>query len=390
MDINQYRLRSTGLSGRIIMFADFLKSRGFKVFQSSVHDSLISLAAIDYFHRPDFMAALRANLASGDIEWKQFEDLFYEFWDPLLIPELDQSCDACDRNPDETQGSEPRPRNVDMSPLEGPENEQTREQERSAAFAYSPLPGAGKKELGGFERTDVQIAHLALKRIAEPFRLQKYRHVRPSRRKGRLYFPRILKESLRTGGIPLKLYYREKKRRLKRLVIIADVSGSMDRYTCLLMPFILGIKGIGSRAEAFVFSTSLTAVTFFIRHFSVEEALKKMALEVPDWSGGTNIGESLRQFNREHGHRLLNNRTVVVILSDGWDLWPEILRRELSLLSSKVHRVIWLNPELGRPDCHTFAQGMTAALPYIDYFMPADDLESLKRVGHLLTQVMIH
>ncbi|MCX5854906.1 MAG: hypothetical protein NTZ24_10165, partial [Deltaproteobacteria bacterium] len=91
MDINQYRLRSTSLSGRIIMFADFLKSRGFKVFQSSVHDSLISLAAIDYFHRPDFMAALRANLASGDIEWKQFEDLFYEFWDPLLIPELNQS-----------------------------------------------------------------------------------------------------------------------------------------------------------------------------------------------------------------------------------------------------------------------------------------------------------
>jgi len=100
--------------------------------------------------------------------------------------------------------------------------------------------------------------------------------------------------------------------------------------------------------------------------------------------------ESLRQFNREHGQRLLNNRTVVVILSDGWDLWPEILRRELSVLSGKVHRVIWLNPELGHPDTPITAQGMVAALPYIDYFMPADNLESLKRVGRVLTRVMIH
>jgi uncharacterized protein with von Willebrand factor type A (vWA) domain len=381
------QLSRSGLAGRVIMFAGFLKTHGFKVFQSGVHDALKSLETIDLFHKTDFLAAFRSNLATGEQEWKRFEELFHEFWDTLEIEEL---CDSCNRDPEEAQKQEVCPGDSDINPLAGTDNEKPDQDNRFPGRAYSPLPLNETKDFGSFEKADVHVAHLALKKIAEPFRLQTYRHVRLSRRQGDMFFPRIMRESLKTDGVPVKLFYREKKRRLKRLVIIADVSGSMDRYTCLLIPFILGLRGIGSRAEAFVFSTVLTSVTFFIRHFSVEDALRKMSLEIPDWSGGTNIGESLRQFNREHGQRLLNNRTVVIILSDGWDLWPEILRRELSLLSSKVHRVIWLNPELAHPDSPIVAQGMVAALPYIDHFMPANNLESLKRVGRLLTQVMIH
>jgi uncharacterized protein with von Willebrand factor type A (vWA) domain len=377
----------SGLAGRVIMFSDFLKRRGFKVFQSGVHDAMRSLETIDLFDKTDFIAALRSNLATGELEWKKFEELFNEFWDAWEMEEL---CDSRNRNPEDVQRKEGCPKNVDTSPQVGTDNEKPDQDKRFPGRGYSPLPLFEKKDFGSFEKSDVHIAHLALKKIAEPFRLQTYRHVRLSRRKGDIFFPRIMRESLKTDGVPVRLFYREKKRRLKRLVVIADVSGSMDRYTCLLIPFILGLKGIGSRAESFVFSTSLTSVTFFIRHFSVDDALRKMSLEVPDWSGGTNIGKSLRQFNREHGQRLLNNRTVVVILSDGWDLWPELLSRELSLLSSKVHRVIWLNPELGQPDTPIVAHGMVAALPHIDYFMPADNLESLKRVGRVLTQVMIH
>lgn len=388
MDIIRHISSSgSGLAGRVIMFSDFLKRRGFKVFQSGVHDAIRSLETIDLFDKTDFLAALRSNLATGELEWKKFEELFYEFWDAWEMEEL---CDSCNRDPEEAQRKEGCPQNIDTNPQVGTDNENPNQDNRFSGRGCSPLPLCETKNFGSFEKSDVHIAHLALKKIAEPFRLQTYRHVRLSRRKGDMFFPRIMKESLKTDGVPVRLFYREKKKRLKRLVIVADVSGSMDRYTCLLIPFILGLKGIGSRAEAFVFSTSLTSVTFFIRHFSVDDALRKMSVEVPDWSGGTNIGKSLRQFNREHGQRLLNNRTVVVILSDGWDLWPEILRRELSFLSSKVHRVIWLNPELGQLDTPIVAQGMVAALPYIDYFMPADNMESLKRVGRVLTQVMIH
>jgi uncharacterized protein with von Willebrand factor type A (vWA) domain len=296
------------------MFANFLKTHGFKVFQSGVHDALKSLETIDLFHKTDFLAAFRSNLATGEQEWKRFEELFHEFWDTLEIEEL---CDSCNRDPEEAQKQEVCPGDSDINPLAGTDNEKPDQDNRFPGRAYSPLPLNETKDFGSFEKADVHVAHLALKKIAEPFRLQTYRHVRLSRRQGDMFFPRIMRESLKTDGVPVKLFYREKKRRLKRLVIIADVSGSMDRYTCLLIPFILGLRGIGSRAEAFVFSTVLTSVTFFIRHFSVEDALRKMSLEIPDWSGGTNIGESLRQFNREHGQRLLNNRTVVISATGG-------------------------------------------------------------------------
>jgi len=386
MDMKQsFPSSHSNLTGRVILFADFLKKHSLKVFQSSVHDAIRSLDAINLFRKTDFMVALRSNLTSGELEWRKFEELFYEFWE---MTEEEEQCNSIARTPEEDKRPEGTSISSELSPQEGTDKEKFNDEKRFPGHGYSPLSLGETQVLDGFEKSDVQFAHLALKRIAEPFKLQTYRQVRASKRKGNIYFPRIMRESLKTDGMPVKLFYRQKKKRLKRLVIIADVSGSMDRYTCLLIPFILGLKGIGSRAEAFVFSTSLTSVTFFIRHFSVDDALRKMSLEVPDWSGGTNIGESLRQFNREHGQSLLNNRTVVVILSDGWDLWPELLKRELSFMSSKVHKIIWLNPELGQPDTPIVAQGMVAALPFIDYFMPADSLESLKRVGHLLTQVM--
>jgi uncharacterized protein with von Willebrand factor type A (vWA) domain len=204
-------------------------------------------------------------------------------------------------------------------------------------------------------------------------------------------FPRIMKKSLKTEGIHMGLFYRQKKKRLKHLVILADVSGSMDKYARFVMPFILGLRGMGSRAEVFVFSTSLTSISFILRHLSIEKALERAAREVPDWSGGTRIGYSLHQFNQGQGQRLLSRRAVVVILSDGWDLGgKEILRREMAILNTKAHCVIWLNPLAGYPEYQPLCQGMKLALPYVDYFLPVDTLESLKKVGTLLSRVMVH
>jgi uncharacterized protein with von Willebrand factor type A (vWA) domain len=141
----------------------------------------------------------------------------------------------------------------------------------------------------------------------------------------------------------------------------------------------------------FVFSTSLTSITFSIRHMSFEKVISHIAEEVPDWSGGTRIGFSLHQFNKIHGQRLLNQRTVVVVLSDGWELGVKnLLEREMKHLSRKCHSVIWLNPLAGDPDYKPLCRGMNAALPYVDHFMAADSLQSLKRVGRLLSRVLVH
>jgi len=147
---------------------------------------------------------------------------------------------------------------------------------------------------------------------------------------------------------------------------------------------------VGSKADLFVFSTHLTLITPILKHFPFEEALERISSEVPDWSGGTRIGYSLHQFNHQYGPRLHSKRTVVVIMSDGWDLGgKDLLRREMETLSKGAYCVIWLNPLAGDPDYRPMCQGMQTALPYVDYFLPADSLQSLKRIGRTLTKVMI-
>jgi uncharacterized protein len=387
----QSSIQSPGLAGKVVRFAGFLKGRGFRIFQSSVHDALLSLGEIDLSMQEDFFYSLRVSLTNTDLEWVQFTNLFDEFW-----------------NSKAGEGEEPErdhlhPERKIEEPVSKPEFSTDIDAELSAAIddskdkewlegvAYSPVAMVEKKDLGSFDTSDILVAQLALKNMMEPFRIDLTRRSRMSPRSGDMDFRRVMRNSLKNDGIPMELFYKEKKRRLKRLVVLADVSGSMDRYARFVMPFILGLRGVGSRAEVFAFSTSLASITFAIRHLSLEKALERIARDVPDWSGGTRIGYSLHQFNREQGLRLLSRRTVVVILSDGWDLGgKELLKREMAVLSRKAHCVMWLNPLAGDPDYEPMCRGMQVALPYVDYFLPADSLQSLKRVGRLLAKVMVH
>ncbi len=382
-----------GLVAKMISFGAFLRDRGFKVFQSNIHDALRALEVIGLESRLDFFYCLRSSLATTDLEWLQFEGLFEEFWIPAR-EDLQMWEDASSR-PDPKvrepgEGEESATETAGESSHNG--EEPPKNKEWLEGVAYSPLASTVEtKDLGRFNHADVQVANLAIKKMMAPFEVDRCRRLRRSRKTGAMDFQRIIRKSLKTGGIPFELLFKRKKMRLKRLVILADVSGSMDRYAQFVMPFLLGLRGIGSRAEVFVFSTTLTSITFSVRHMRFEKVLSHIAEEVPDWSGGTRIGYSLHQFNENHGQRLLNQRTVVVVLSDGWDLGAkDLLRREMAQLSRKCHTLIWLNPLAGDPDYEPLCRGMNTALPYVDHFMAADSLQSLKRVGRLLSRVMVH
>jgi uncharacterized protein with von Willebrand factor type A (vWA) domain len=380
----------TTLAGRVIHFAGFLKGRGFRVFQSSIHDALRSLEEISLEEKGDFFLSLRANLAATDLEWVQFRDLFDQFWGQKISDE-EVAADA--REPDLKAGTSSSAGEClpDVPSGVSTEIDLNDKKEWLEGIAYSPVSMVRRKDLGRFDKGDIPVAQLALKQMAAPFRIDTSRRSKRGRHAGDMDFPRIIRKCLKTGGTPFDLFYKEKKKRLKRLVILADVSGSMDRYARFVMPFLLGLRGIGTRAEVFVFSTSLTSVTFLVRHLSVEKALERIAEEVPDWSGGTRIGYSLHQFNQERGECLLSRRTVVLLLSDGWDLGgKDLLMREMAFLSRKAYAIIWLNPLAGDPDYEPLCRGMKTALPYVDYFLPADSLQSLKRVGRLLSRVMVH
>ncbi|MCF8130988.1 MAG: VWA domain-containing protein [Deltaproteobacteria bacterium] len=387
------RYEREGLVKKTIAFAAFLRDRGFNVFQSSIHDVLRAVEEIGIEERADFFYCLRSSFASTDLEWVQFKGLFEEFWTTVDV-EL-QQVEETPKRPDPNAPTEGEGEQSDQTVQHAPSNDATSpsgDKEWLEGVAYSPvISEVETKDLSHFDQADVQVASLALKKMIAPFQVDRSRRLRRSRKRGAMDFQRSIRKSLKTGGIPFELFFKRKKLRLKRLVILADVSGSMDRYAQFVMPFLLGLRGIGSRAEVFVFSTSLTSITFSVRHMSFEKVLSHIAKEVPDWSGGTRIGFSLHQFNENHGQRLLNQRTVVVVLSDGWDLGAKnLLKREMEQLRRKCHKVIWLNPLAGDPDYEPLCRGMNTALPYVDHFMAADSLQSLKRVGRLLSKVMVH
>ncbi len=385
-----------GIAARVVGFGVFLKSHGFRSFQNSIEDAIQSLRTVGITNKEDFFYALRANLVKSDLEWEQFRRLFDQYWavnnNEMESGKDDETNQGTKEAPHKRTREQRRNQNLQEITTELADGGKEIKQIWMKGQGYSPVSDIDHVDLNEFDKNDILAAKLGLKRIISSFKTKKSRRTKRSPHKqARIDFPRIIRKSFRSEGIPMDFFYREKRKRLKRLVIIADVSGSMDRYARFVIPFLLGLRGVGPKAEVFVFSTKLTHVTSIIRHLSIEKALERLAKEVPEWSGGTRIGYSLHQFNQNYGISLLSNRTVILILSDGWDLGGKLmLRKEMEHISQKAHSVLWLNPLAGDPDYRPLYKGVQVVLPYVDYLLPANSLEGLKRVGKVLSHLMIH
>lgn len=202
---------------------------------------------------------------------------------------------------------------------------------------------------------------------------------------------RTLRGSLRHGGEVLAWSRRERARKPRPLVVIADISGSMETYTRTILLFLYALsRALPARVETFLFGTRLTRVTrgFAAAARDPDAALAAAARAVPDWSGGTRIGDVLREFNRHWTRRVLGQGAAVLVVSDGWDRGdPARLGFEMARLQRSCHRLIWLNPLLGQADYAPLARGIQAALPYIDDFLPGNDLASLEGLARRLAEV---
>jgi uncharacterized protein len=178
--------------------------------------------------------------------------------------------------------------------------------------------------------------------------------------------------------MPLRLAFRRRREKPLRLIAILDVSGSMSPYSTFFVRFLRAILDKFHDADAFVFHTRLVHIEDALRERTTERAIERLALMAQGWSGGTRIGESLATFNRSYAASVLNRRSVVIIVSDGYDTGPpEQLAAELATLRRRARRLVWLNPMLGWQDYEPVARGMAAALPHVDLFAPAHNLESL-------------
>src|SRR6187551_1288272 len=207
---------------------------------------------------------------------------------------------------------------------------------------------------------------------------------------GRRLAPRAMfRRNLGTGGQLMSWVWRRPVREPRSLVVLCDISGSMERHSRLLLRFIQALSSASEvKVESFVFGTRLTRVTRLLRDRDRDRALARVADTVNDWAGGTRIGESFRSFNQHWARRTLRTSGVVIVISDGWDRGdPALVAAETARLRRNCHRLVWLNPLASSPGYQPLAGGMRAAYPYVDDFLPAGTVASLERLGEILAGV---
>jgi uncharacterized protein with von Willebrand factor type A (vWA) domain len=234
------------------------------------------------------------------------------------------------------------------------------------------------------QQTDLAELERLSTRLLKQMSFRVARRLRPRKHRYSIDFRRTLRRSISRGGEFVDLRYRGPKKERARLVILLDVSDSMNSYSFFLLKFAYALGRQSRIVRSFIFSTLLVEVGEMLRPRRMSDALKMLSTMTTGWSGGTRIGGSLQEFNRRHAP-LTSRRTVLVILSDGWDTGePEDLIAELRKIRGRVSKVIWLNPLLGLEDYQPATRGIQAALPYINVFAPAHNLESLLALeGHL-------
>jgi uncharacterized protein with von Willebrand factor type A (vWA) domain len=238
------------------------------------------------------------------------------------------------------------------------------------------------------DAADIAQAHLLAARLARVMRARLVRREQVRRRGRRLDLRRTIHRNVSHGGTPVELVWRRRKIKPLRLVVLLDASGSMSLYTAFFVRFLHGVVDAFREAEAFIFHTRLAHVSPSLRDRDVTRAVDRLALMAQGIGGGTRIGESLATFNRWHARRVINSRTALMIVSDGYDTGePERLGEEMRRLRRRCRRIIWLNPLIGWRDYRPDARGMQAALPYVDLFAPAHNLASLAALEPYLARI---
>jgi uncharacterized protein with von Willebrand factor type A (vWA) domain len=256
----------------------------------------------------------------------------------------------------------------------------------TVAVRYSPTEVLRHRDFAAYTPAEFAEARRLMADLRLAGALRRSRRSRPSRhRRGRPDLRRTVRRALRAGGEPINRAYVEPAQRPRRLVLLCDVSGSMEPYARALVRFLhAAVVGRG-RVEAFALGTRLTRITRELSSRDPDAALAAAARRVVDWSGGTRLGEVLRTFNDEWGVRGLARGAVVVILSDGWDRGdPALLAEQMARLQRVAYKVVWVNPLKASPDFAPLARGMAAALPYVDDFVEGHSLASLEHLAEVV------
>ncbi|WP_448543221.1 vWA domain-containing protein [Roseiflexus sp.] len=376
------------LMTHVVAFVHLLRSTGIKVSSEQTIDLARALEHVPIVARGDFRAAARCTLICRREDLPVFDAAFDFYWrtqsgfDPLMlaIPVV--------KMPPKPLRLPRRPRSQGDGHNEPDRHEEQQEEKVGFTLTFTAAETLRTKDFGNFSYEEVQACKELLRTLEWRIEPRRTRRRRPAVRAGEIDMRRILRRNLRHGGDPIELTFREPRYRQRPLVVLCDISGSMDRYSRILLQFVHTISNGLRDVEAFVFGTRLTRITRLLRERDIDEAIAAVSKHVVDWSGGTRIGEAVRHFNYYWSRRVLGRGPVVLLISDGWDRGdPQLLGREMARLQRSCHRLIWLNPLLGNPRYQPLTQGMQAALPFVDDFLPVHNLVSLEQLGAKLAML---
>lgn len=374
---------SSRLLDNLLLFGRVLRGLGLDVNPVRVLDLAAATEHIQIGSRVDFYHTARTLLVHDVEDLALFDRAFALFWrqpsaaaatrTPALVPQTQAHPQSAEivwptTDPDAGQGDGP--------------------QVARATLTYSAVAALRVKDFATLTPAEEEAVQRLIARLTWDLGRRRTRRLKlgvgaqPDLRQ-------TIRRSLRHGGELLNWAERARRVRPRPLVVLADVSGSMERYTRLLLHFLYGLtSGLEPAVETFVFGTHLTRISRQLKHTRIETALREVSTSVDDWSGGTRIGACLKRFNFDWGRRVLGRGAVVLLISDGWDRGePELLRHEMARLHRSARRLIWLNPLLGAPDYEPLTRGMQAALPHVDDFLPVHNLASLEDLAERLSAV---
>ena len=378
---------------RLAGFARTLRDNGFRVGHAETRDALTLFASGAAERAETLKAAFRTLFCANHSDWERFDPIFDGYWHGRYVRQIQQVNAAA------SQSKSVSLRQV--SPKEGEPQGIPDKAERligddsGVAGGSEATEGASRAE--NIARIDIRHladpadmakAHRLAEHLAKAMRARLVRRQQIRNRGRRLDIRRSIHRNVSHGGTLIDLFWRKRKDKPLRLVVLLDASGSMNLYTAFFIRFLHGIVDAFREAEAFVFHTRLAHVSASMRDQDVGRAVDRLSLMAQGIGGGTRIGESLATFNRWHARRVINSRTAVMIVSDGYDTGePEVLAEEMRKLRRRCRRIVWLNPLIGWKDYEPRARGMKAALPYIDLFAPAHNLESLAALEPYLARI---
>ena len=374
--------RQTELSANIVAFCRYLRQRKYPIGPAEEADALQALRIVNPFANPDqFRLVLQATLAKTRKQQLQFKTLFEKYWS-----ELNRALDSKSKKVAEPAKSQKSKQEAFLALKNWLHGNREAPTEETGIATYSTREVVNSRDFATM--TEAEMAEVAklIREIAKKLARQYSRRHQITNKRKRLDIRRTLRLNLRRGGEILDLAYSTPKKDKWQIILLCDVSQSMELYSRFLIQFLYAFQNGYRHIETFVFSTSLTRISKELQDDDYQEAMKSIGEKVTNWSGGTKIGESLHQFIKNYGSRTLNGKSVVLIMSDGWDTGDlELLESSMRQIHRKSGKVIWLNPLAGNPNYAPLeVGGMQVSLPYIDVFTSGHSVDSLKELARHL------